>query len=260
MMCTGFWKQHQWIGAALLAALTIFAGRSAAAKVLSRTTTVAGVKVHYKVVLPDHYDPATTYPAVLGFGGGPQTMDTVDGLLDSYLRDQAEKRGYIVVAPAAPDGELFFQGGERIFPAFLRQILADYHVEGGKFNVAGPSNGGISAFHVASLYPQYFVSITAFPGYLPDPTAAHVRAIAGMCIDMFVGQVDPLGWQGAMRDQAEKLRAMGIHARFTVELGQPHRLQTLAGRNAHRLFDLFDQARHGCASPAAAATAAPPGR
>jgi poly(3-hydroxybutyrate) depolymerase len=254
-------KQHPWtaLAASVLAMLAIGAGQPAGAEELSRTATVAGITVHYKVVLPDHYDPSRTYPAVLGFGGGPQTMQTVDGLIDNYLRAQAQQRGYIVIVPAAPRGQLFFEGGERIFPAFLQQLLAQYHIEDNKFHAAGPSNGGISAFRVASLNPQYFLSITAFPGYLPDPTAAHIQAISGMCIHMFVGELDPLGWQDAMRRQAQALRARGIHADYTVEQGQPHRLQSLAGPNAHRLFDLFEQARHGCAGPrAAAATPAAP--
>ena len=49
------------------------------------------------------------------FGGGPQTMDTVSGTLTRNFRAEAEKRGYIVVAPAAPNGVLFFESGEWIF-------------------------------------------------------------------------------------------------------------------------------------------------
>ena len=42
-----------------------------------------------------------------------------------------------------------------------------------------------------------------------------------------------------MRKQASDFRAMGMTANYTVEKGQPHRLETLAGPNAGRLFDLF---------------------
>ena len=89
-------------------------GVPAGAKVLDQTKKVAGVTVQYKVVLPDGYDPAKSYPAIIAFGGGPQTMNTVDGIVTRNFRAEAEKRGYIVMALAAPDGELFFEGGERI--------------------------------------------------------------------------------------------------------------------------------------------------
>lgn len=216
------------------------------AAVLEKTTHIDGTTVQYRVVLPNGYDPNKAYPAVLAFGGGPQTIEGVDNLIARNFREQAEQRGYIVVAPAAPGGQLFFEGGERIFPAFLEQILKDYRIEDGKFHVAGPSNGGISAFQVAYKNPQYFLSITGFPGLMRVETPEHIQAISRMCIHMFVGELDPLGWQDLMRAQTADFQAHGLSATFAIEPGQPHRLETLAGPNSSRLFDLFEQARHGC--------------
>src|SRR4051812_8306489 len=79
------------------------------AEVIEKTRNVGGTSVHHKIVLPVGHDPAKAYPAILALGGGPQTMNTVDNILNRNFRDEAEKRGYIVVAPAAPDGQLFFQ-------------------------------------------------------------------------------------------------------------------------------------------------------
>jgi len=215
-------------------------------EVRENSKKIGGTIVHYKVVLPKNYDAGKAYPGVLGFGGGPQTMNVVDSVIARNFRDEAESRGFIVVVPAAPNDDLFFEGGERIFPEFLKEILADYKIQDNKFHIAGPSNGGISAFHVASLNPDYFLSITAFPGYLWEETPAHIQAISRMCINMFVGELDPMGWQPLMQKQASEFRAKGMTAQYTVEKGQPHRLETLAGPNAHRLFDLFEKAQHGC--------------
>jgi poly(3-hydroxybutyrate) depolymerase len=231
------------IAAALLAAL---AQRPVQADVQELTKKVAGVTVHYKVVLPNGYDAAKTYPGVIVLGGGPQTMNTVDGTLNRNFRAEAEKRGYIIVAPAAPDGELFFENGARIFPDFLKMILADYKIEGGRFHIAGPSNGGIAAFHVAAANPQYFLSVTAFPGYMWEPSPAKLLAISKMCVFMYVGENDEYRWHGEMQREAEFLRSKGAVARYTVEKGQPHRIETLAGDNAGRLFDGFEETKKGC--------------
>src|SRR6202050_5507556 len=150
--------------------VAMFATQTVQAELLEKTKKVSGTTVQYQVVLPNGYD-----PAILAFGGGPQTMNTVDSVLNRNLRAEAEKRGYIVVAPAAPDGQLFFEEGARIFPAFLKTILTDYKIQDGKFHIAGPSNGGIAAFHVAAQNPEYFLSITAFPGYLWWPTPATLQ-------------------------------------------------------------------------------------
>jgi predicted esterase len=226
--------------------LVILAAPAARAELLEKSRSVAGVTVHYKVVLPDGFDTAKAYPAILALGGGPQTMNTVDGVLSRNLRAEAEKRGYIVVAPAAPDGELFFESGARIFPEFLKAILADYKIQGGRFHIAGPSNGGIAAFHVAAANPQYFLSVTAFPGYMWQPTNAKLMAIAKMCVFMYVGENDDYMWHPEMKREAEFLQSKGTVARYSVEKGQPHRIETLAGVNASRLFDGFEEAKKGC--------------
>ena len=227
-------------GAAFL--LSPYAAR---AEVLEKSKNISGVTVHYKVVLPSHYDPAKAYPGVLAFGGGPQTMNIVDGAIQRIWREEAEKRGYIVIIPAAPEGRLFFEGGERIFPEFLVKILADYKISDGKFHIAGQSNGGISAFHVAASHPQYFWSVTGFPGYLPEATPARVGALRKMCINMHVGELDT-GWKDEMQQQAADFRGKGLTVRITVEKGQSHRLDTLAGDGAARLFNQFEEARQGC--------------
>jgi len=236
----------QMLALAAMAAFVMFLTRPLQAEVTEKARKVGDTTVQYKTVLPNGYDAAKAYPAILALGGGPQTMNTVDGVLNRNLRAEAEKRGYIVVAPAAPDGELFFEEGARAFPEFLQMILADHKVRDNKFHIAGPSNGGIAAFHVAAANPQYFLSVTAFPGYMWEPSAAKLQAISKMCVFMYVGELDPYMWHSEMRREAEFLRSKGTLARYSVEKGQPHRLDTLAGANAGRLFDGFEETGSGC--------------
>ena len=230
----------------LAAAIAMFATEPLRAELVEKTKKVGGMTVQYKVVLPNGYDPAKAYPAILALGGGPQTMNTVDAILTRNFRAEAEKRGYIVVAPAAPNGELFFEDGARIFPEFLKMTLADYKIQDNKFHIAGPSNGGIAAFHVAAANPQYFLSVTAFPGYMWEPSNAKLQAISKMCVFMYVGELDEYIWHGEMKKEAEFLRSKGTVARYTVEKGQPHRMETLAGASAGRLFDGFEETKKGC--------------
>src|ERR1700719_2363709 len=146
----GILQMKQMLLAPATAAMVMFLVQTLQAEVLEKTKQVGDTTVHYKTVLPNGYDPAKAYPAIVALGGGPQTMNTVDGILGRYFRAEAEKRGYIVVAPAAPDGDLFFEEGARIFPEFLKMIAADYKIRDNKFHVAGPSNGGIAAMHLAA--------------------------------------------------------------------------------------------------------------
>ena len=235
-----------WSRVVCAAAVSFCLSVPARAELLEKTKKVAGMTIHYKVVLPDTYDPAKAYPAILAFGGGPQNMTTVDSVLSRNFRAEAEKRGYIVIAPAAPDDQLFFEDGARIFPEFLKMMLADYKIQDNKFHIAGPSNGGIAAMHVAAMNPQYFLSVTAFPGYMWEPSTAKLQAVSKMCVFLYVGENDEYRWHGEMQKEVDWLRSKGTVARYTVEKGQPHRLETLAGPNAVRLFEGFEETKKGC--------------
>ena len=84
-------RQHlAWTASLLTVIFLSLAGPAAFADVLDKTDTVSGVKLHYKVVLPNGYDPAKTYPAVLAFPGGEQSMETVERTLENNWKDQAE--------------------------------------------------------------------------------------------------------------------------------------------------------------------------
>jgi poly(3-hydroxybutyrate) depolymerase len=161
----------------------LLGGQAVSAKVIDETAHLAGMTLHYKVVLPKDYAPEKTYPAVLAFPPGAQTMDMVFTTLERNWAPEAQRRGYIVVIPAAPGGRLFIEDGARVFPAFLDKLLGDYNIRDRKFYIAGMSNGGLSAFHIAASYPQYFLAVTGFPGYLPDATPERVSALRGLCIN-----------------------------------------------------------------------------
>ena len=214
--------------------------RASHAELLEKTGTFAGLRVTYKVVLPSGYDASKTYPLVLVFTGVPQTLQIATSTVQADWRAEAERRGYIVVAPASPNGELFFEGADRIFPSFLDQMLRDYHV--GKVHVAGHSNGGLSAFHIAARYPKYFSTVIGYPGLLDGPDAALANAIKDKCLFMHVGDRDP-GWMPAMQDEAKDLTSRGFRIRISVEKNQVHRLKAQEVDLSRRLFDEIESCR-----------------
>src|SRR6266446_10187841 len=206
----------------------LFTAVALMAKICDKSAEVAGMRVRYKIALPQDYDPDKTYPAVLAFPPGSQTADMVQVTMMQNWWPQVDRRGYIVVVPEAPGGRMFVGEGARIFPEFLERLLGEYKIRDRKFHIAGMSNGGRSAFHIAAMYPQYFLSVTGFPGYLPDATPERVAALAKMCIFMHVGELDG-GWLEQMQQQASMFRAKGYTVRFTVEKGEGHVMRTLIG-------------------------------
>ena len=80
----------KWILPVAAAAVAMFATQPLRAELLEKTKKVGGTTVRYKVVLPNGYDPAKAYPGILALGGGPQTMNTVDNVLNRNFRVDAE--------------------------------------------------------------------------------------------------------------------------------------------------------------------------
>ncbi len=222
-------------------------GHPVIAEVSEDTREFGGLDVRFRIILPDNFDPSQTYPTVLQFPGGSQSWNIVVGSTDADWREKAERDGYIVISPSAPFGQLFFQDGERVFPEFIEYILATYPVANNKLHVTGISNGGLSAFHVASLYPEYFISVTGYPGLLNNRSSARLEALRPLCIYMHVGDRDA-AWLTAMQNQYQDLQNDGYNISFNIESDQNHVLDVRKDNLRDRLFAELDQARSGCSN------------
>jgi poly(3-hydroxybutyrate) depolymerase len=211
------------------------------AEMQEKTGTFGGLNVTYKVVLPSGYDSAKPHSAVLVFTGGPQTLQIATSTVETDWQKEAERRGYIVIAPASPNGELFFEGADRIFPEFLDFVLKTYKMTG-KLHVAGHSNGGLSAFHIAAKYPQYFSTVTGYPGLLDGPDREKAGAIKSMCLFMHVGDLDE-SWKSIMKSEAAQLKNQGYKTQFSIEPKQVHRLKAGEINLSARLFDEIESCK-----------------
>ena len=164
-------------------------------------------------MLPNQYDPTRAYPTILMFGGGPQTLQIATNALDTDWRGEAERRGYIVIK-----------------------------VRDGKMIVAGFSNGGLSAFHIAALYPRYFTTVVGYPGLLDGPEAARLAVLKPMCVFMHVGDQD-LSWMSAMLRQSDVMKKQGYKIQIAVERNQSHRLREQELTLSKRLYDEIERCK-----------------
>lgn len=199
-----------------------------------------GTRIDYAVVLPDGYEPGESYPVMLAFPPGPQTKAMVEAGL-RYWEGEGARRGYVVVSPVAPRQGLYFQGGAPYIADIFAEISGRYNVAGGKVHVSGISNGGISAFHAAAAFPELIKTITVLPGY-PQAGNQILERLKDVRLIMFAGERDR-GWISRMDATAEAMRRLGGDVHFEIVPGEGHVIQSLAGRNASRLFDLIEERR-----------------
>ena len=179
-------------------------------------------RLRYALALPDGFERSNTYPVLLAFPPGPQTEPMVEAGFNRYWGDQASARGWIVVSPVAPDGRLFFRGGEALIPTLLDHMVSEFQIEGDRFHVAGSSNGGLSAFRVALEHPSRVQSLIVLPGGPPtEGEFATLGRLAGIPIRMFAGARDT-EWVRLMQDTAERLEALEIAVETTTFPGEGH--------------------------------------
>ena len=153
---------------------------------------------------------------------------------------EARRRGWIVVSPEAPGGRLFFAGSEKLIPDFLDKVAALYPPEGGRFHLAGVSNGGLSAFSVALATPKRFASLLGVPGYPQEGARdADLGRLRGIPVTLFVGENDS-GWREAMEDTHAELRRLGIRSTLRLSPGEGHIITKIPPAD---YWDALDAAR-----------------
>src|SRR5439155_769316 len=89
--------------------MIVLAIPQAHAETIAKAGRFGGITIRYKIVLPNAYDPARAYPAILAFAGGRQNLDAVNNMLERNWLLDAQARGYIVVSPIAPANRFIFE-------------------------------------------------------------------------------------------------------------------------------------------------------
>jgi enterochelin esterase-like enzyme len=207
-------------------------------------TTSSGIVIDYVRVVPPGRRVGQPGKVLLAFPPGGQDLSLTKQLVDSRWRDEAIKRDWVVVSPAAPSSGLFYKAESiALIPEFVAAVRKEFPVanEAGsnRIDLAGVSNGGLSAFGAALAYSELFRSLVVFPGYSPsgakDPELVRLKGIG---VSMFVGG-DDSGWRTASEQTAAILKKNGKVELQIVE-GEGHIISTLTGKD---LFDALERVR-----------------
>lgn len=209
--------------------------------VASGSIDIDGSVVEYVTSVPDEFEMGATAPVLLALPPGGQDLALARRLVEGTYAPEATRLGWIVVSPAAPDGQLFFNGSEAVLPAFVDWIETWVTPEGGSPHVAGVSNGGISAFRYAALNPERVRSVITFPGFArsADDRAA-LADLTDVPIRMFVGE-DDTSWVDASEQTVEEVRSVGGDVALTVFAGEGHIMSSTA--DGVLVFELLETFR-----------------
>lgn len=213
----------------------------AAGSLSTGTVVIDGREVEYVTSVPDDFAVGAVAPVLLALPPGGQTLAIARRLVAQTYAPEASRLGWVVISPAAPDGELFFNGGEAVLPGFVDWIETWVTMEGGAPHVAGVSNGGISTFRYAAGQPDRVRSIVTFPGFArSDDDRAAIAELTEVPIRMFVGENDT-GWVESGRATADAAAAAGVDVELTVVADEGHILDVTADGTV--IFELLESFR-----------------
>jgi pimeloyl-ACP methyl ester carboxylesterase len=205
-------------------------------------TTKDGTSIDWVLLVPPGRSKGTPGKVLFAFPPGGQDLDVTTKLVQTRWGPEALARGWVVASPAAPASGLYYDDASaKYVPELLDMVAKDYPPEGGKFDLGGVSNGGLSAFKAALSSPDRFRSLTVFPGYSPDGgDDPNLRTIAKIGVAMFVGG-DDSGWLQPSQQTQAALQKLGDKVELHVVPNEGHIIQSLTSKD---LFDAMERVRN----------------
>jgi pimeloyl-ACP methyl ester carboxylesterase len=120
----------------------------------------------------------------------------------------------------------------------MDHIESQINLSAAKFYLLGVSNGGISAFRVATLNPERFHSVTVLPGWPKPADEKRLETLINVPINFLVGELDGR-WRAKSELFVDKILSLGGDAKLEVIPGQGHMaFQTIS---AQRLIQIMQR-------------------
>jgi poly(3-hydroxybutyrate) depolymerase len=257
--------------AALLAAAALFvsapvlpaqekgkkeAGKSTQGRIQKRTYDFkeAGKEMEYALFVPSSYDKAKKAPLVValhGLGSNPQQILRYRG-----LTDQAEKYGFVVVAPmgynssgwygvkgpksAKSKPENLGELSEKDVMNVLALVRKEFNIDADRIYLMGHSMGGGGTWHLGLKYPDLWAGLAPIAPAI-FRRAADVEKIKHIPVILVQGDQDKLVPVAGARRWAEAMKKHGMTYEYIEVEGGGH--VDIAFQNMPRIFEFFSKHR-----------------
>ncbi len=198
-----------------------------------------GRTLRFALLIPESPPGARPAPMVVALPPGKGDEAMVRRALDVYWRDQAARRGWIVLSPAIPEGSAWSRE-PRLLGELLDHCAEFLRWENGLAHLAGVSTGGLAGFAAATEDPGRYASLTVLPGAPEnDDVLLRLDRLRTVPVTMFVGAADAEFWLPQARRAAQRLRDLNFEHELRELEGQGHVLTIDPGE----VFDVLESRR-----------------
>lgn len=213
--------------------------------------------IEYRLYVPQSYDQEKATPLVVllhGLGSNPQQVIGYDG-----ITAEAEKRGYIVVAPYGYNSRGWYgsRGEGKAGPFFgtksdpdnlgalsqqdvmnvLELVKKEFRIDENRVYLMGHSMGGAGTVHLAATFPDLWAALAPLAPALDERTA-RLEDIKHLPVHLVMGDQDRLVPVAVVRKWVEAMKKLKMDYRYEEIAGGDH--VTSIARNAKMIAGVFD--------------------
>jgi poly(3-hydroxybutyrate) depolymerase len=217
-------------------------------------------EMEYALFVPSKYDGGRKWPLVValhGLGGNPQQMMRSRG-----LTEQAEKYGYVVVAPMGYNsrgwygslgkgkGKSFGKGKDNDDPDnlgelsekdvmnVLKLVRKDYSIDEKRIYLIGHSMGGGGAWHLGTKYSDTWAGLAPIaPAAFGRPT--NLDKLKNVPVIVVQGDKDTLVKAEGTRRWVEKIKELKLTHEYLEIEGGGH--GDVIGKGMPKIFEFFEK-------------------
>jgi predicted esterase len=194
----------------------------------------------YRMFIPANYDAKRKWPLVVALHGmGGDENSFFAGYARGVIRQEAEKRGYLIVCPKGRGSASMYVGSaERDVLDVLKEARREYNIDPDRIYLMGHSMGGYGTWSVAVNNPEVFAALAPISGGGTPPVYMGLKRIAHIPWLVTHGDKDPTVNVEESRKLVKAGQALGTEIKYNEIPGGDH--GNIVVPAFKEIFDWFD--------------------
>lgn len=211
----------------------------------------------YRLFVPAKYDAKQKWPLVVALHGmGGDENSFFNGYAKGVIKEEAEKRGYLIVCPKGRGPAAMYLGAaERDVLDVIKETRRQFNIDENRVYLMGHSMGGYGTWSVAVNNPDLFAALAPISGGGMPQVVLGLKKIAHVPWLVTHGDKDPTVSVEESRRMVKAGKDLGIEIKYNEVPGGDH--GNIVVPAFKEIFDWFDAHKR---QPKAAVKAASSGQ
>jgi predicted esterase len=207
----------------------------------------------YRLFVPSKYEPNKAYPLIValhGMGGNENSF--FDSYAKGALKDEAEKRGYVIVCPKGRGpADMYLGNAQKDVLDAMTHVRQLYNIDPDRIYLMGHSMGGYGTWITAVNQPELFAALAPISGGAIPPVTMGLKKIAHVPALVVHGNNDPTVNVEESRKVVKALQELGAKVVYKEVPGGDH--SNVVVPAFKEIYDFFDANKRAQPKPQAKA-------